>query len=102
MPDVKNVSHYQRVIELDRASGEPFCVFEKFGENMMNLKRANPPFLSIENDAIQGFWILCRRVPETTGSKEHRQLVFINFLGIRFIEFHTFLRPTGDIVLAVP
>ena len=63
------------MIELDRATWEPFSVFEKTRENMMDLKRTDAPFDDLENDAIKGFWILCRGVPEATGSKERRSFL---------------------------
>ena len=61
MPDLRYIPHHQSMIEFDRSAREAFFVIKKTAENLVDLKRPDPPFLGFEGDPIKNLRVMDKR-----------------------------------------
>ena len=70
MPDVRYISHHERMIEFDGASREALFIITKTTENLADLKRPDLPFLSFERNTVKNLRIVEQRTPRIPGQKK--------------------------------
>jgi hypothetical protein len=61
MPDLRYIPHHQSMIEFDASAREALFVIKKTAENLVDLKRPEPPFLGFECDPIKNLWVMDKR-----------------------------------------
>ena len=70
MPDVRYISHHERMIECDGASREALFIITKAAEDLADLKRPDLPFLSFDRDTVKSLRIVEQRTPRVPGQKK--------------------------------